>query len=71
MSAITKKPNFSSPFWLGIGVIASIALILLPFITITTTKIYCMAIGIVLSIHCLEMMRYWKYHSVVYNGGIK
>ncbi len=67
---IAKKPQFSSRIWLSIGVLVGVVLIAQSFYPSFWGKLFVIGIGLVLSIHCLEMMRYWKHHSVVYNGNI-
>ncbi len=68
---VAKKPQFSSRIWLSIGVLAGIALIAQSIFPSLFGSLFTIGIGIVLIIHCLEMMRYWKNHSVIYAGNFK
>ncbi len=65
-----KKPQFSSRIWLSIGILAGILLVFQSFYPSQVGKLFVIGIGLVLCIHCLEMMRYWKYHRVEYMGDI-
>lgn len=65
---IAKKPQFSSRFWLSMGMLASLLLVVQSVFPTQIGKLFVVGVAVGFVIHCLEMMRYWSTHAVVYIG---